>query len=220
MSPRRGGGRGDRSAHRRSGRRVYPNRRRRWVRPVLSLLAVAVVALALGALYYGFAPGVGVLQSNTARDTAATDSLAELLAAVARPRLDHSDHVDSTDTLLAAFGDSVTITASDSVNGEEVYRRVGRCLGCHGANGEGVPTLAPSLRAPSMARGSLEAIRGIVARGLPATPTYRIAMPAYDEQLSEEQTAAVAAFVYALSHPGRVVADSATFGAPDPRPLP
>lgn len=220
MSPARREIRGRRAGVSRSDsrRRVYADRKRRWVRPVIALLVVAIAGVAFGALYLGFAPGRGTLQGRSASDSAAADTIGTMIAAQARSRLSADLVGDTSSVRLADVDDSTMVAARDSVDGEEVYRQIGRCLGCHGSTGEGAAGLAPSLQLPTMQHGrSLEAIRRVVANGLPATETYRIAMPAYGEQLSGEEIRRVAVFVYTLSHPGRVTPEEgATSGAAPP----
>jgi cytochrome c oxidase cbb3-type subunit 3 len=99
---------------------------------------------------------------------------------------------------------------SDSAGGEAVYRGAGRCLSCHGAAGEGVQNLGPSLRDAEWLQGdgSRTAIEHVVAAGVSPPRVFPIAMPAYADQLSPEQIRLVAAYVFTLSHPGSVVPDS------------
>ena len=89
--------------------------------------------------------------------------------------------------------------------GERIYRgQVGgaSCAGCHGANGEGSP-LGPSLRTQKWlwSDGSLEGIRKVITDGVPQPKQYRSPMPPVGgAQLSAEQTSALAAYVWSLSH--------------------
>jgi mono/diheme cytochrome c family protein len=107
-------------------------------------------------------------------------------------------------------GVALVITAADSADGEMVYRGAGRCLSCHGATGEGVAQLGPSLRDERWITGdgSPEGIARAVRDGVSPPKEFPIAMPAYARQLPEEAIARVAAYVFALSHAGAVQRDS------------
>jgi len=89
--------------------------------------------------------------------------------------------------------------------GEQIYRgQIGAapCTGCHGQAGEGTP-LGPALRAHTWlwSDGSYAGIEHTIGTGVAVPKQYRSAMPAMGgAQLSAEQLAAVAAYVWALGH--------------------
>jgi hypothetical protein len=56
--------------------------------------------------------------------------------------------------------------------------------------------------------GSRAAIEHVIAAGVSPPRVFPVAMPAYADQLSPEQIRLVAAYVFAISHPGSVVPDS------------
>ena len=77
------------------------------------------------------------------------------------------------------------------------------CSGCHGSDGKGTP-LGPDLTSGKWvwSDGSLGGIRKTITAGVPNPKNYRGPMPPLGgAQLSSEQTAAVAAYVWALGHP-------------------
>jgi mono/diheme cytochrome c family protein len=76
------------------------------------------------------------------------------------------------------------------------------CVGCHGTNGEGTP-LGPSLTSNKWlwGDGSLHSIVKIITDGVQHPKEYRAPMPPMGgAQLSPSDVAAVAAYVWALSH--------------------
>ena len=77
------------------------------------------------------------------------------------------------------------------------------CTGCHGSDARGTP-LGPSLRGPARiwGDGSLPALEKTIREGVPKPKRYRSPMPAMGgASLTREQVSAVAAYVWALSHP-------------------
>jgi mono/diheme cytochrome c family protein len=105
------------------------------------------------------------------------------------------------------------VSVADSAAGDAVYRGAGRCVGCHGVAGEGVPGLGSSLGETRLGDGSLASIARIVGGGAPLTSQYRIAMPAYGGQLTTEDIGRVAAYVYSIAHPGSTTMDAPTVPA-------
>lgn len=78
------------------------------------------------------------------------------------------------------------------------------CAGCHGAGGIGTP-VGPNLTTGKWlwGDGSLEAITKTISEGVPEPKQHPGAMPPMGGvQLSKEQLAAVAAYVWALGHQG------------------
>jgi glucose/arabinose dehydrogenase/cytochrome c5 len=79
------------------------------------------------------------------------------------------------------------------------------CTGCHGAHGQGSP-LGPALTAHQWlwSDGSYAGIQKTITDGVPQPKKYRSPMPAMGgAQLSSDQVAALAAYVYSISHPAR-----------------
>jgi glucose/arabinose dehydrogenase/mono/diheme cytochrome c family protein len=81
----------------------------------------------------------------------------------------------------------------------------GTCTGCHGAEGKGTP-LGPNLTSGKWlwSDGSLSGIEQTIEHGVPSPKEYRGPMPPMGgAQLSRQQIAAVAAYVWGLGNPGR-----------------
>jgi glucose/arabinose dehydrogenase/cytochrome c5 len=79
------------------------------------------------------------------------------------------------------------------------------CTGCHGDHGQGSP-LGPALTAHKWlwSDGSYAGIQKTITDGVPQPKEYRSPMPAMGgAQLSADQVAALAAYVYSISHPAR-----------------
>jgi glucose/arabinose dehydrogenase/mono/diheme cytochrome c family protein len=80
----------------------------------------------------------------------------------------------------------------------------GTCAGCHGAEGRGTP-LGPNLTSGQWlwSDGSYRGIERTIRNGVPNPKKYRSPMPPLGgAQLSPEQLAAVAAYVWGLGHTG------------------
>jgi mono/diheme cytochrome c family protein len=76
------------------------------------------------------------------------------------------------------------------------------CTGCHGTDGGGSP-LGPSLgpHAWLWSDGGYAGIKQTIAQGVPAPRKFRSPMPAMGgAELSDDEVAAVAAYVWTLSH--------------------
>jgi glucose/arabinose dehydrogenase/mono/diheme cytochrome c family protein len=90
--------------------------------------------------------------------------------------------------------------------GDRIYHgQVGgaACTGCHGAGGAGT-TLGPNLTDAQWlwGDGSYRAIAKTIAAGVPEPKQYRAPMPPMGgAELTPDQVSAVAAYVWALSHP-------------------
>jgi mono/diheme cytochrome c family protein len=89
--------------------------------------------------------------------------------------------------------------------GDRIYHgEVGgaSCVGCHGANAAGTP-LGPPLTSHKWlwSDGSYEGIMKTIREGVPNPKDYRSPMPAMGgAQLTQDQLAAVCAYVWAISH--------------------
>ena len=96
-------------------------------------------------------------------------------------------------------------TSAEVALGNRIYHGQvadGPCAGCHGANAEGTP-LAPDLTGSKWlwGDGSLQAITKTITDGVPQPKNYRSPMPPMGgAQLSRSEVAAVAAYVWAISH--------------------
>ncbi|HTR84473.1 MAG TPA: c-type cytochrome [Reyranella sp.] len=92
-------------------------------------------------------------------------------------------------------------TAEQVAAGDRLYHAQA-CIGCHGSDGAGTP-VGPPLKADAFAwsDGSVAGIASIIEKGVPKPKRYRGAMPpSGGAQLSKEQLAEMAAYVWALSH--------------------
>jgi glucose/arabinose dehydrogenase/mono/diheme cytochrome c family protein len=93
------------------------------------------------------------------------------------------------------------------VLGERIYRgEVGGagCTGCHGENGQGTP-LGPKVAEHKWlwSDGSFEGIKKTIVDGVPQPKEYRSPMPPMGgAQLTPDQTSALAAYIWSLSHSG------------------
>jgi mono/diheme cytochrome c family protein len=213
MSPApRGGSKGRRG-------RSAPKKKRRGsgAARIAFAFLVAVAAAATGlAMYFGFVPGPwGARAARTAADVDPTG----MAPPSGAPAIDSmvpaavpTETAAAPPVVASAPG---VVTQADSAAGDALYRGAGRCVGCHGAVGEGAATLGPSLRDGEWTSGdgSPAGIARVIAGGAPAGGAYRIAMPAYAGQLAMDDVRRMAAYVYTLSHPGVAVPDSAA-GAP------
>ena len=82
--------------------------------------------------------------------------------------------------------------------GENIYGRV--CSTCHQSNGEGVEGVFPTLAGTDYVNGSVSRLAGLIVHGLYGEMeingvTYNGNMPAWGEQISDEETAAVMTYV-------------------------
>ena len=93
-------------------------------------------------------------------------------------------------------------TQADVDAGSTIFGSTGNCFTCHGANGTGGP-LAPPLNDSKWLNidGSYASIQQLVKSGVPAPKEFPAPMPAKGgAQLTDQQVAQVAAYVYSLSH--------------------
>lgn len=136
---------------------------------------------------------------------------------------------DTTDTAAASSDARVVslVLAADSASGDSVFNRRGTCFTCHGGFGAGMPGLGPNLRDSVWLHGdgSFTSILRIITDGVTVPKESPIGMPAYVSRLPDTVRYRVAAYVYAISHPGSVVMDTTTtppldadslFTLPDP----
>jgi len=183
-------------------------RRRRAVPLALAFLAIVAVAACGLALYFGFLPGPGSLMGARGAAALPQDStLASAVSATGGPTTGApAPALDSTVAAAAPPADSLApqVSSADSAAGDAIYHGIGRCVGCHGAAGEGAPGLGPDLRASPgrLDDGSVPSIARVIASGAAPAAGYRIAMPSYAGQLSTDDVTRLAAYVHTLSHPG------------------
>ena len=199
----------------------------------LALVAVGAGALAAAA-WVGLVPGVQLRQRPTPQDETAGEPPTRVsdTADAPPPELGAPVEPARDTTRLASSADDAdaptSLSTADVTTGDALYRGAGRCAGCHGSAGEGVAGLGPSLADGVWLHGSSQAaIRRVTAEGAaPPLGGYGVAMPAYGAQLGPEQLTQLAAYVWALSHPGAVGPDSTALRptvpaiAPDPSPAP
>lgn len=130
---------------------------------------------------------------------------------------------DTTDTAAASthVRDISLVLASDSASGDTIFNRRGTCFTCHAQYGTGMTNLGPDLRDGTWlhADGSFRSILRVIRNGVAVPKASPIGMPAFEGRLSEAQIHQVAAYVFSLSHPGSVVADTTTIPAEMPSPF-
>lgn len=99
------------------------------------------------------------------------------------------------------------VFAADSAAGDLIFHHRGQCFTCHGAAGEGMERLGPSLRRRFWLHsdGSLAGIQRTIASGVANPRVAPIAMPGFSRQLSTEELRQVAAYVYTLGRGGTVL---------------
>ncbi len=150
--------------------------------------------------------------------------------------------IDSADTGVGAgtgvdsgAGDTLTVDSvalhsptfvlvADSITGDELFRRKGKCLSCHGLAGKGLAGLGPNLQDSVWLHGdgSFAFIRRTITEGIARPKESNLGMPAFGRPagadasllsttLSPEEIYHITAYVYTLSHPGSAVADTTTF---------
>lgn len=181
---------------------LYDLRTRSRVRVRISLAATPLLAALVAC---GDAP------RETPADTAlAPPSTAESAA----PRDSIDVPSDTTDTASAAadVADVRFVLVSDSASGDTIFNRRGTCFTCHGQYGTGMPNLGPDLRDGAWLHGdgSFRSILRVIREGVAVPKASPIGMPSFEGRLSEAQMYHVAAYVFAISHPGAVVFDTTT----------
>ena len=133
--------------------------------------------------------------------------IAITIAAVAGPRAPARASGVPAPQPASRAGQDTTITPAMIALGDSIYRgRVagGTCIACHGPAAKGIPGLAPDLTDTKWLHGDggLAFLARIIESGVPRPKEAAAAMPsAGGARLSPAQLRAVAAWVYALSHP-------------------
>ena len=173
--------------------------------------ALAALALSSGAC------GGGARDSATA-DTAVLQG--------ARPDTASTARTDTAAGPLSPVGDSAARAPSgptfvlrvDSAAGDTVYRASG-CQSCHGARGEGVSGLGPSLADSTWLHGdgSVAFVQRVTLEGIAEPKTTLRGMPAYASRMTPAQAERVAAYVVSLARPDLVV-DAVPDSTPDSTP--
>jgi mono/diheme cytochrome c family protein len=142
--------------------------------------------------------------------------------ALAMPQEDTTLGVRDTLALAADTTDSAAATsparpiafvlAADSASGDSIFNRRGTCFTCHGGFGAGMPNLGPNLRDAEWLHGdgSFNEILRIITEGVTVPKASPIGMPAFESRLSDTARYRVAAYVYAISHPGSTMLDTTT----------
>ena len=151
----------------------------------------------------------GQLASDSPAATAGSDSVA--------------DRADSVYVDSIALHNPTVVLIADSVAGDELFRRKGKCLSCHGLAGKGLEGLGPNLQDSVWLHGdgSFAFIRRTIIEGIARPKESNLGMPAFGRPpgtdpsvvsltLAPEEIYRIAAYVYALSHPGAARADTTT----------
>jgi mono/diheme cytochrome c family protein len=113
------------------------------------------------------------------------------------------------------------VLIADSVAGDVLFRRKGKCLSCHGLSGKGIEALGPSLQDSVWLHGdgSFAFVQRMIVEGVARPKISSIGMPSFarppgadastlSNTLSPEEIYHISAYVYTLSHPGSAVADT------------
>lgn len=112
----------------------------------------------------------------------------------------------------AGLHNPTVVLAADSVTGDALFRRKGKCLSCHGLDGKGLDGLGPNLQDSVWLHGdgSFAFVHRTITEGIARPKVSNLTMPALGTTLSPEEIYHIAAYVYTLSHPGSAVADTTT----------
>jgi glucose/arabinose dehydrogenase/mono/diheme cytochrome c family protein len=117
-------------------------------------------------------------------------------------------HADAGRQQLAALMPPPGATKAQLALGERVFQGEaagGTCSGCHGPDAKGTP-VGPDLTSGSFlwGDGSLASLRRVIAQGVPHPKRYTGVMPPKGgAELSSQDVAAVADYVWAISHNGK-----------------
>jgi mono/diheme cytochrome c family protein len=117
----------------------------------------------------------------------------------------------TTQTTTTADGTAATtgaampagVTADMIASGEKQFKG-GVCIACHGADATGT-AMAPNLTDSEWINidGSYDAIKSTIKTGVPTPKSHPAAMPPMGgAQLTDQQIAEIAAYVYSISHMG------------------
>ena len=115
-------------------------------------------------------------------------------------------HPDAGRTTLASLPVTPSATLEQVALGERIFNGEaagGTCIGCHGSDAKGSPQ-APSLVDGKWLQrdGSLARITQVITDGIAKPKDYSVPMPPRGgAPLSDSEVAAVAAYVWAISHP-------------------
>jgi glucose/arabinose dehydrogenase/mono/diheme cytochrome c family protein len=115
---------------------------------------------------------------------------------------------DAGQPLLASLTPPPGATKDQLARGERIFEGVadgGTCSGCHGPDAKGT-SVGPDLTSGTFlwGDGSLASIRRVIANGVPHPKRYTGVMPPKGgAQLSPQDVAAVADYVWAISHEGK-----------------
>jgi len=179
----------------------------------LSALLLALVAGCGGGDRQGLTADSAVMQPvERGSDSARTD-----VEVPFEPSFIDSLRLDSVVVANPGF-----VLIADSVAGDVLFRRKGKCLSCHGLAGAGIAALGPDLRDSVWLHGdgSFAFIQRTIMEGIARPKVASIGMPAFaraanvsasalSTTLSAEEIYHISAYVYTLSQRGRAVADTA-----------
>jgi mono/diheme cytochrome c family protein len=114
------------------------------------------------------------------------------------------------------------VLRADSAAGDSLFHGRGRCLTCHGARGEGLPNLGADLRDTVWLQsdGSVLGIERTILSGVPKPKNATVVMPSFAPLLPPLGVHRLAAYVYSLSHPTAVVADTTVRDSVDQKARP
>jgi mono/diheme cytochrome c family protein len=176
------------------------------VRPAAALIGAVLLA----------ACGDARRRADQGGDTAAAQSAA---LTGAGPRSDTATGAVATPVGASPGDSAATPTApaapqlvlrADSASGDSLFHGRGRCLTCHGARGEGLPNLGADLRDSVWLHGdgSVLGIERTILGGVAKPKNATVIMPSFAALLQPLEVHRLAAYVYSLSHPAAVVADT------------
>lgn len=157
-------------------------------------------------------PADTALAPPSAADTSRQDSLSDRI----------TGEIVDTGTASTPTRDVSLVLVRDSAAGDSIFNRTGTCFTCHGERGSGMANLGPDLRDSVWLNGdgTFASILRVISEGVAAPKASPIGMPSFEGRLSDARRYQVAAYVFSLSHPGSVVADTASADALSPFTLP
>ena len=156
-------------------------------------------------------PADTALAPPSATDTSQTDSASVRI----------TGEIIDTGAASTPARDVSLVLVTDSAAGDAIFNRTGTCFTCHGERGVGIPNLGPDLRDSIWLNGdgTFASILRVINDGVAMPKASPIGMPSFEGRLSDARRYQVAAYVFSLSHPGSVVADTATAPADTPSPF-